>query len=80
MEEGGPTSDEQYSSRKLEWSEIDSDIGSKEEDEFDTVKNRMKKNISSEIGLCVLRNFKLMESSLSEMYRILHNTTKKIVT
>ena len=39
----------------------------------------MKNNISSELGLCVLRHFKLMESSLSEMCR-LHNTTKKIVT
>ena len=79
VEEGGPTSDEQYSSRKLEWSEIDSDSGNKEEDEFNTVKDRMKKNISSELRLCVLRHFKLMESSLSEMYRILHYTTKKIV-
>ena len=80
VEEGGSTSDEQYSSRKLEWSEINSEIGGKEEDEFDTVQDRMKKNISSELGLCVLQHFKLLESSLSEMYRILHNTTKKIVT
>ena len=55
-------------------------MGGKEEDEFDTVQDRMKKNISSELGLCLLRHFKLLESSLSEMYRILHNTTKKIVT
>ena len=60
VEEGGPTSDDQYSSRKLEWSEIDSDIGSKEEDEFDTVQDRMKKNISNELGLCFLRHFKLI--------------------
>ena len=80
VEEGGSTSDEQYSSRKLEWSEINSEIGGKEEDEFDTVQDRMKKNINSELGLCVLQHFKLLESSLSEMYRILHNTAKKIVT
>ena len=54
VEEGGPTSDEQYSSRKLEWSEINFEIGGKEEDEFDTVQARMKKNISCELGLCVL--------------------------
>ena len=80
VEESGPTSDEQYSSRKLEWSEIDSDIGGKDADEFDTVQDRMKNNISSELGLCVLRHFKLVESSLSEMYQILHNTTKAIVS
>ena len=71
MEEGGPTSDEQCSSRKLEWSEIESDIGDKEEDEFDRVQDRTKKNISSELGLCVLQHSKLLESSLSEMYRML---------
>ena len=69
VEECGSTSDEKYSSRKLEWSEIY--IDGKEEDEFDTVQDRMKKNISSELGLCVLQHFKLLESSLSEMYRIL---------
>ena len=80
VEEGAPTSDEKYSSRKLEWKKIDSDIGGKEEDEFDTVQDRMTKNISSELGICVLQHFKLLESSLGEMYRILHNTAKKIVT
>ena len=57
VEEGGSTSDEQYSSRKLEWSEINSEIGGKEEDEFDTVQDRMKKNISSELGLLCLTTF-----------------------